>query len=76
MMAVPEIAVSAGAACSSGSIEPSRVLRAIGLSPEQAASSIRFGVGRFNSREEIEETARQFAAVRAAGRNPGRPAEL
>lgn len=76
MMAVPEIAVSAGAACSSGSIEPSRVLRAIGLSPEQAASSIRFGVGRFNSREEIEETARRLGAVRAPDRNPGRPAEL
>jgi len=63
MLAVPEIAVSSGAACASGSIEPSPVLRAIGLSPEQAASSIRFGIGRFNTREEIEEAARQIGTV-------------
>ena len=68
MLAVPEIAVSSGAACASGSIEPSPVLKAIGLSPEQAASSIRFGIGRFNTREEIEEAARQIGTVPLPGR--------
>ncbi|MHC5050677.1 MAG: cysteine desulfurase family protein, partial [Planctomycetota bacterium] len=64
MLAVPEIAVSSGAACASGSIEPSPVLRAIGLTPEQAASSIRFGIGRFNTSEEIEEAAEKLGTVR------------
>ena len=68
MAAVPEIAVSSGAACASGSIEPSPVLKAIGLRPEQAASSIRFGIGRFNTREEIEEAARKIGTVPLPGR--------
>jgi cysteine desulfurase len=67
MMAVPEIAVSSGAACASGSIEPSPVLKAIGLTPQQAASSIRFGIGRFNTREEIEEAAEKLGTVHLPG---------
>ncbi len=48
------VACSTGAACSSGSLEPSHVLAAIGLTREQARSSIRFSLGRFTSREDLD----------------------
>lgn len=57
------IACSTGAACSSGSLEPSHVLSAIGLKPEQARSSIRFSLGRFNFAEEIDATLEILPAV-------------
>jgi cysteine desulfurase len=50
------IACSTGAACSSGAVEPSHVLSALGLRPEQARSSIRFSLGRFNTEEDVETT--------------------
>jgi cysteine desulfurase len=57
------IACSTGAACSSGSLEPSHVLSAIGLSPEQARSSIRFSLGRYNTSEDIDTTLEVLPAV-------------
>ena len=51
---MPQIAISSGSACASGSIEPSKILSAIGVPPQRARASIRFGVGRFNTREEVD----------------------
>merc|ERR1711871_603499 len=54
LMAIKNIAVSSGSACTSASLEPSYVLRAIGVDEELAHTSIRFGIGRFTTEEEID----------------------
>jgi len=57
------IACSTGSACSSGSLEPSHVLTAIGLKPEQARASIRFSLGRFNTDEDVDAALRILPGV-------------
>eukprot|EP00347_Sterkiella_histriomuscorum_P019904 403339866 len=58
IMAISDVAVSSGSACTSASLEPSYVLRAIGVEEEMAHTSLRIGFGRFTTEEEVEFTAK------------------
>jgi len=61
---MPDVAVSSGSACNSGSLEPSHVLRAMGLAEETVRGGVRFGLGRFNTAEEVDfVVARTVEAV-------------
>jgi cysteine desulfurase len=61
MLKVPNLAISSGSACTSAAPHPSHVLLGIGLTEDQARTSLRFGIGRFNTTEEIDQAAEWIA---------------
>jgi cysteine desulfurase len=63
IMSLSDLAVSSGSACTSASLEPSYVLRALGLNDEMAHSSLRFSVGRFTSEEDVDYAIGQVRAA-------------
>ena len=75
MARVPDLCVSTGSACSSAAIEPSYVLRAIGLSDDAAARTLRVGIGRFTSAADIDYAAAALTAAHAGTESfpPARP---
>jgi cysteine desulfurase len=70
MMAMRDVAVSSGAACTSANPEPSHVLRAMGLTEELARASLRFGLGRFTTLEEVDFAIEAVAGAVARLRDP------
>ncbi len=70
MRAIPDLCVSTGSACSSAEIEPSYVLRAMGLSDDEAARTLRIGIGRFTSAADIDYAAASLAAAALASTRP------
>jgi cysteine desulfurase len=69
---MPEIAASTGSACHAGSTEPSEVLLAMGLTREQAVGALRFSLGRWSTREEIDE-ASHLTVHNVQSKRPPRP---
>lgn len=63
LMAMKDVALSSGSACTSASLEPSYVLRALGASDENAHSSLRFGIGRFTTEKEVDFVADKIVDV-------------
>ncbi len=63
LMGVSDVAVSSGSACTSATLEPSYVLKALGVGDDLAHSSIRFGLGRFNTEEEVDFVVDKLSAV-------------
>ena len=72
--AVPEVALSTGSACTSADVEPSYVLKALGLDDATARAALRFGVGRFNTEPDIDRAAALIASAAARLRDTSRVA--
>ncbi|HYG91428.1 MAG TPA: cysteine desulfurase family protein [Azospirillum sp.] len=68
LLDLPDLALSTGSACSTGAEGPSHVLLALGLSPEDAHASFRFGLGRTSTESDVDEAAQRFAQVLTAWR--------
>ena len=77
MRALGDVAISTGSACTSASVEPSYVLRALGLDDASAGACIRVGFGRFTTEAEVDAAAVSIAAAVTAqrGERPARAAE-
>ncbi len=90
LMALPDVALSSGSACTSATLEPSHVLKAIGVPDDLVHSSLRFGLGRFNTAAEVacvvervvhevrrlRELSPLYGAAKRAGRPFGRPSRV
>ena len=63
LMALKDVALSSGSACTSASLEPSYVLRALGAAEDMAHSSLRFGIGRFTTEAEVDYVIEKIVAV-------------
>ena len=72
MAAVPELAISSGSACSSADLEPSYVLRALGLDTEAARGSVRICIGRFTTQDEVDFAAERIADAVIRGLRDGK----
>ena len=70
MAAAPDVCVSTGSACSSAAVEPSYVLRALGIPEAEARATLRIGIGRFTSPQDVDRAA---AALAAGWRHAARP---
>ncbi len=76
LMHMPDVALSSGSACTSANPEPSHVLRSLGLSDDLVRSSVRFGLGRFNTAEEVDFAVRKAADAVARLRKMSSAAEI
>jgi cysteine desulfurase len=63
LMGINDVAVSSGSACTSATLEPSYVLKALGVGEDLAHTSIRFGIGRFNTEEEVDYVVNRMVEV-------------